>query len=190
MQTSASATPSADDALARAFAARVPVALEEAYRRFGGTLVAVARATLGSDDDARDCVHDALLHVWLRPEAYRIERGALRAFLIVCVRNAALDRKRNAARRFAIDRQIAQTTACDVERTAETDYVEHARLVDALAALPLEQRTVIGLAYFGECSQAQIAARLGVPLGTIKSRASLGLRRLALAMRQTQGQST
>jgi len=135
-------------------------------------------------------VHDALLRVWLRPTAYRLERGELRAFLIVCVRNTAIDRKRSAARRFSREEAVRSEPTCAIETLPETDYVEHAKLVRALETLPPEQRAVIGLAYFGELSQSQIATRLNAPLGTIKSRAALGLRRLALALGRTPGDIT
>jgi RNA polymerase sigma-70 factor, ECF subfamily len=164
-------------ALGDAFAAHVPGAFEEAYRRYGPLLRAAARHVLGAEADARDCVHDALVRVWSREGAYRSERGALRAFLVVCVRNEAIARRRATERRIALE----QRTASDPER-ADVDPAERLAIRAALAALPREQRDVLELAYWGEYSQAEISARLAVPLGTIKSRASLGLRKLARAL--------
>jgi RNA polymerase sigma-70 factor (ECF subfamily) len=159
--------------LATAFAAHAPGALEEAYRRYAPLLRAAARHVLGADDDARDCVHDALIRVWSRPGAYRPERGALRAFLVVCVRNEAISRRRSASRAVALERRVAE------DPLPAIDPAERIAIRSALAALPREQRDVIELAYWGDCTQAEIAARLAVPLGTIKSRAALGLRKLA-----------
>ncbi|HEY5340501.1 MAG TPA: sigma-70 family RNA polymerase sigma factor [Candidatus Aquilonibacter sp.] len=162
-----------DRELDAAFAAHVDGALEEAYRRHSAALQAAARHVLGVAGDARDCVHDALVRVWSKEGAYRPERGALRAFLIVCVRNEAIARKRSAGRHLASEQRAATVPAFGI------DVAERVAIRSALAALPREQRDVIELAYWGDYTQAEIASRLGIPLGTIKSRAALGLRKLA-----------
>jgi RNA polymerase sigma-70 factor (ECF subfamily) len=162
--------------LASAFAAHAPGALEEAYQRYGVLLRAAARHVLGNDADVRDCVHEALIRVWSREGAYRPARGALRAFLVVCVRNEAISRRRSTARQVALERRSANDAVTAV------DPAERIAIRAALAALPPEQRAVIELAYWGDYTQTEIAAKLAVPLGTIKSRASLGLRKLARAL--------
>jgi RNA polymerase sigma-70 factor, ECF subfamily len=163
-----------DDAeLAAAFAAHADGALEEAYRRYGSLLRAAARHVLGADGDAHDCVHDALIRIWSRG-IYRTERGALPAFLVVCVRNEAISRRRSATRQVALERRVASENVDD-----GFDPAERITIRTALATLPREQRNVIELAYWGRYTQAEIADRLAVPLGTIKSRASMGLRKLA-----------
>jgi RNA polymerase sigma-70 factor (ECF subfamily) len=170
-----------EDDLVAQFVARRPQALEEAYRAYAPVLYSVARHVLGNDADAQDCVHDALVRVWTRPGTYRPERGSLRGFLSVCVRNEAIARKRDAARHFAIERRLGEA---DPKRPYELDvddFVERSRLREALATLPDEQRAALELAYFGHLSQTQIAEKLGAPLGTIKSRVALGLRKLQLA---------
>ena len=172
-----------DDELATAFAAHEADALDEAYRRHAPLLLRVARDVLGNRGDAEDCVHDALMRVWRNPGSYRRERGALRAFLTVCVRNDALARRRSAARHLEIEARLARENAVESDESLErVDPIARARIANALAALPAEQRRVIELAYFGGRTQTEIAAFLHVPLGTIKSRASMGLRKLALAL--------
>ena len=166
-----------DRDLDTAFAAHADGALEEAYRRYASILQTAARHVLGDAADARDCVHDALVRVWSKPDAYRIERGALRAFLIVCVRNEAISRKRSALRLVATERRAASAPAFVV------DLAERVAVRAALDVLPREQRAVIELAYWSDYSQPEIAARLNVPLGTIKSRAALGLRKLARTLK-------
>ena len=170
-----------DEELARAFAEHAEGALEESYRRYATLLVGVARQILGADGDAEDCLHDVLMRLWLGSHAYRPERGTLRAFLVVCVRNDALARRRAATRHREIDDRLARERDV-VVAPFDSDPVERARLGAALRALPPEQRTVIDLAYFGGRTQTEISAALGVPLGTVKSRASLALRKLALAL--------
>jgi len=163
-----------DRDLEAAFAAHADGALEEAYRRHAPALQAAARHVLGTAGDARDCVHDALIRVWSKEGAYRPERGALRAFLMVCVRNEAISRKRSDVRHVATEERAALATPI-----FGIDAAERVAIRSALSTLPREQRDVIELAYWGDFTQAEIASRLGIPLGTIKSRAALGLRKLA-----------
>jgi RNA polymerase sigma-70 factor, ECF subfamily len=167
-----------DEELAENFVARRPEALEEAYRAYASTLYSVARHVLGNDSDAQDCVHDALLRVWGRPGAYSPERGSLRAFLSVCVRNEAIGRKREAARHFLIEQRMAATQPEQPYELEVADPIDRARLHAALGTLPTEQRQALELAYFRYLSHTQIAEKLGVPLGTIKSRLAMGLRKL------------
>jgi RNA polymerase sigma-70 factor (ECF subfamily) len=163
-----------DRELDAAFAAHADGALEEAYRRHAPALQAAARHVLGTAGDARDCVHDALVRVWAKEGAYRPERGTLRSFLIVCVRNEAISRKRSDVRHVASERRAAVATPA-----FGVDVAERVAIRSALSTLPREQRDVIELAYWGDYTQAEISSRLGIPLGTIKSRAALGLRKLA-----------
>jgi len=168
-----------DRDLEAAFATHADGALEEAYRRYSDVLQAAARHVIGSAGDARDCVHDALIRVWSKEGAYRPERGALRAFLVVCVRNEAISRQRSDVRHVATERRAAPVAAASFG----VDVAERVAVRSALATLPREQRDVIELAYWGDFTQVEIAARLGIPLGTIKSRAALGLRKLARTLK-------
>jgi len=175
-----------NDRIAADFLARRSGALEAAYGAFGTALYSSARSVMGNDDDAQDCVHDALLRVWQQANSYRSERGELRTFLLACVRNEALSRKRNAARHFRIEQQAAASERRDYEIEV-TDYVERDRLRRAIATLPIEQRAALELAYFEHLSQTQIAERLDIPLGTIKSRLAMAVRKLHTAMVASEG---
>jgi len=132
--------------LVAAFVAREHDALERAYRSYGRLLYSVARQVLVGDAEAQDCVHDALLRVWQRPETFRPERGSLRAFLTVCVRNEAIGRKRSAARHFTIEQRLVENEG-DVRYEFEIeDHAELAHLRHALGTLPAEQRRALELA--------------------------------------------
>lgn len=178
-----SRTPGLEDpSLVADFVARRPDALERAYRAYAVALYSIGRHVLGNDEDAQDCVHDAIMRVWLRPESFRPERGSLHAFLSVCVRNEAVSRKRIAARHFYAERRVvADTGVIEYELEIE-DHVELTNLRKALALLPPEQRQALELAYYQHLSHTQIAQALDVPLGTIKSRLALGLRKLQAAL--------
>ena len=176
-----------DKQLAMGFVARRSSAFDEAYRRYGDTCFSVALQVLRSPDDAQDCVHDAFLRVWRRRDSYSADRGSLRAFLIACVRNEALSRRRSAARHRSIEEREAVREPTVTAEIDVPDFVENARVHRALDGLPSEQRRALELAYFGGMTHREVAAALNEPLGTIKSRISLGLRRLGKELRAPQG---
>jgi RNA polymerase sigma-70 factor (ECF subfamily) len=140
-------------------------------------LYAVARHALADAALAEDCVHDALLRVWRSPNRFEGNDLMLRAYLIACVRNEATAILRSRTRRDARERKaVALEVVPDAEPLA--DPVEAARLRAALERLPAEQRAALELAYYGHKTHVEVAAELGVALGTIKSRISLGMRKL------------
>jgi RNA polymerase sigma-70 factor (ECF subfamily) len=180
--------PAGDDPrLLADFLARNGSGLEAVYRAYRTPLFSVARHVLGNDDDAADCVHDALMRVWERAGSYRPERGSLRAFLMACVRNEALTRKRNANRHLRIEARLARSEPPAYEFEVD-DTVERDRLRRALAALPSEQRAALDLTYLHQLTHAQTAERLGEPLGTVKGRLRLALSKLQAALNGGTGQ--
>lgn len=170
-----------DDTLARAFSARERWAFDEAYRRYSALLYSAAYNVLQDPADAQDCVHDVLVRVWKNPNAYHTTRGHVRNFLVVCVRNDAISRRRSLQRRSVLVDRLAQQTPSS-EDFEPVDFIQHRRLHDALNALPEEQRAPLVLAYFRGKTHVEIARELGAPLGTVKSRISLGLRKLGAAL--------
>ena len=182
MATSATSGQGAEEAsLAQAFARREAWAFDEAYRRYGSLLFSVALNVLHNAEEAEDCVHDVLVRVWRNPAAFAVQRGTVRGFLVVCVRNDAISRQRTASRRARLSERIGHESQA-VEEIEIADYIEHARVREALAHLPADQRQAVTLAYFGGKTHVEIARDLNQPLGTIKSRISLGLRKLGAAL--------
>lgn len=166
-----------DSALAEAFAAHERWAFEEAYARYASLLYSTAYHVVGNGEDAEDAVHDALARIWRSPGAYTRSRGAIRSFLVVCVRNEAVSRVRSKQRRLRlVERVAAEPEEHDELRVV--DVIEHDRLRDAMTKLPPEQRRPLELAYFEQLSHTEIARTLDQPLGTVKSRIAMGLRKL------------
>jgi RNA polymerase sigma-70 factor (ECF subfamily) len=169
-------------AIARADAA----ALASFYERYSRAVVSAALAVVRDRAEAEEVAQEAFLRVWLRARSYDPGRGRAGAWLLRLTRHLALDllrRRRLTLVAIGGDHGDAWPTepgdgsANDVE--SEILVAERRRLVRAaLRGLPATQREVIEHAYYGGLSQAEIAARLGLPLGTVKSRTSLGLRRL------------
>jgi RNA polymerase sigma-70 factor (ECF subfamily) len=182
MATAASRPEAAEErALAQAFARRERWAFDEAYRRYDSLLYSVALNVLHNAEDAEDCVHDVLVRVWKNSHAFAVDRGSVRAFLVVCVRNDAISRQRASARRMRLNERIAPAEDT-VEELPFEDFIEHRRIREAIAQLPEEQREAVLLAFFRGKTHVEIAQQLGQPLGTIKSRISLGLRKIGAAL--------
>lgn len=182
MATAATPHEGVDEfALAQAFARRERWAFDEAYRRFGSLLYSVAFNVLHRAEDAEDCVHDALVRVWKNPRTFTADRGSVRSFLVVCVRNEAISRTRSAARRERLAQRVGEQ-ADTTEDLQIHDFVEEQRVREALALLPDDQRRAVTLAYFGGKTHVEIARELNEPLGTVKSRIALGLRKLGTAL--------
>ncbi len=173
--------PGDDDTLAAAFAARERWAFDEAYRRYAPSLYSAAYNVLGNAEDAADCVQDALTRVWRSPHAYRRERGLVRSFLVVCVRNEAISRRRSQLRRQHLEARLAAEPQ-EHEVLRAGDPIERDRLRAALAKLPPQQRVPLELAYYEGKTHAEISDELREPLGTVKSRIAAGLRKLAAAL--------
>jgi RNA polymerase sigma-70 factor (ECF subfamily) len=162
-----------DELLEHAFARGDASAYESAYRRYGARLYSTSLRLLRNDALAQECVHDVLLRLWQRRDAYSPQRGDLLAFLVACVRNNALSRLRNDARRRDIVAGAREATY-----DLEEDPIERDRIARAVSELTDTQRHMVELAYYKNMTHSEIASELGEPLGTIKSRIAAALRAL------------
>lgn len=137
-------------------------------------------------DGAEDVVQDSFLGLWRSAARYQRGRGSVRAWLLGIVHNRSIDalragRKRE--RRRAGIEHIEERL--DGGQALEDDLVRREQggeVRDALSDLPVDQRRVLLLAYFGGLTQAEIAEELDVPVGTVKGRARLGLAKLRDAL--------
>lgn len=163
-------------------------ALGALYDRFGGLAFGLAYRILGERGAAEDVVQEAFLSIWRRAATYQPGRGTARTWLLSVIHHRAIDRVRGAAGRAQqnagleeADRLVARE---DPWASVETTLLGETLRI-GLGALPTEQRQTIELAYFEGCTQTQIAERLGVPLGTVKGRTRMGLRKLRELLDQT-----
>ena len=152
-------------------------AFDEVYRRVRPAALAVATQICGRAA-AEDAVQSGFLSAWTAVGRFRPERGNARSWLLSITRNRAIDVLREQRRRGPVAELEFEPE--DPERTeALVARKEMSRDVRrALHGLPADQREVLELAYYSELSQAEIASTLRVPLGTVKGRARLGLRKL------------
>jgi RNA polymerase sigma factor (sigma-70 family) len=171
---------------------RIARADDDAFRRLFGryapTAMALAQRVLRQPHLAEETVQEAFLSVWKNPAAYDAQRGSVRAWLMSTVHHRAVDmvRREEAQRRRAEESVRDLDVAPDDPAEVVVEEIglpeERAAVRRALEDLPPEQRRVIELMYFGGRSQSQISAELGLPLGTVKSRTLLGMRRLRAAL--------
>lgn len=175
------------DALVDDFSARRPGGFDRAYALWSRVLFSVARHVLGDDARAEDCVHDALLRVWNARNTFEGDRAMLRGYLIASVRNHAIASSRSESRRAARELRAARLSPQMSDDAPVVDPVETQRVRDALARLPDEQRTAIVHAYYRNQTQAEISQELGVPLGTIKSRIAMAMRKLQTELAVSAG---
>jgi RNA polymerase sigma-70 factor (ECF subfamily) len=167
-----------DELLLQAVARGDRDALGALYDRCAGEMWAVALRFLGGAREAEDLVHDVFLEAWHRARHYDRTRGSVRTWLMLRLRSRALDWLRSARRNVLVG---FEETKVDPAAIAEPDVAWRGdrELHGGLADLPREQRIVLELAYFAGYSHAEIALRLEIPLGTVKSR----MTRAILALR-------
>jgi RNA polymerase sigma-70 factor, ECF subfamily len=152
------------------------------YDRHCDAAFGLAYRMVGTRGLAEDVVQEAFLALWRGAARYDVARGSVRSWVLGIVHNRAIDALRRTLvheRRRASDEGLDRTVA-SVERTdAEAISNEDARFVRAaLDALPPDQRRVVELAYFSGYTHTEIAEAIDAPLGTVKGRMRLGLRRL------------
>lgn len=158
-------------------------ALGDLHDRYAGTLLATAIRILGSRREAEDLVHDVLMEVWQKSADYDPERGSVRTWILIRLRSRALDRCRRAGR-FRVE-TLEERDLDDLGLAGGDDpghSLDHERVRRALHELPPAQRQVLELAYFEGLSATEIAERLAVPVGTVKSRTASGLAKLRAAL--------
>jgi RNA polymerase sigma-70 factor (ECF subfamily) len=159
-------------------------AFQGLFRRYSAQALALAQRVLRQSALAEETVQEAFLSVWRNPTGYDAGRGSVRAWLMSTVHHRAVDQ----VRREEAQRRRAEEAVADVDvdggDPAETVVdelglpAEREAVRRALGDLPAEQRQVIELMYFGGMSQSKISESLGLPLGTVKSRTLLAMRRL------------
>lgn len=129
---------------------------------------------------AEDLTQDAFLKVW-RSAGYRPGRGSVRTWILSIVRNRGIDRIRSLASRRRtqdrLERSAPRSQPSEAFAEAWRGYLSE-RVVEALGALPPEQREVITLAHLHGRTHEEIARHLGLPVGTVKGRMRLGLKKL------------
>jgi RNA polymerase sigma-70 factor, ECF subfamily len=155
-------------------------ALEGLYERYRTMAYSIALRITAEPTLAEDVVQEAFLGAWRNAARYVAGRGSVKTWLLSIVHHRAIDairRRRPTTELPASDAPTAQPEALTLPDVwaAVADSLDRAAIAVALDAISNVQREAIELAYFSGLTQVEISDRLGVPLGTVKSRMRLGL---------------
>jgi RNA polymerase sigma-70 factor (ECF subfamily) len=161
-----------DSGLLVRVARRDQAALTELFHRYGGRVLAYVRAMAGPGFPHEDAVQDIFLALWQKAGLYAPEGGEAAGWIFTLTRHKVLDLKRS-------QRRVREWGDLDLETldtpTPAEDPTLAPSLQKALAALPEDQRAAIRLAYYGDLTYDEAARRLGLPVGTVKTRIRTGL---------------
>ena len=159
-------------------------AMSQMYMLLWPMLGALAERIVGDENDAKEVVQDVLLKVWREAPHYRAELGTAMGWIVVLTRNRALDVRRKNLRsprpNSDAAEHVLQAIMSDEPSPEVAASASEARneISDALAQLRPEQQQLIHLSYFQGSSHGEIAAQLGWPLGTVKTRLLMAVRAL------------
>jgi RNA polymerase sigma-70 factor (ECF subfamily) len=151
------------------------------YDRHGSAAYSLSYRMMGEKQAAEDLMQDAFLKVWRNAESYRTERGSVRTWILSIVHNRGIDQLRSlASRRRTQDRVEASAPVSQPsEAFAQTwRNSQREQVREALGTLPAEQLKILELAYFSGYTHVEIAELLELPLGTVKGRMRLGLKKI------------
>jgi RNA polymerase sigma-70 factor (ECF subfamily) len=165
-------------------------AFEVVYERHSAAAFSLAYRMMGTRSGAEDVTQDAFLSLWRSGARYDRARGSVRTWVLGIVHHRAIDALRRATvhdRRRAGDEGIEERFEASERTDLEAARREEAGTVrEALSTLPADQCQVIELAYFGGFTHTEIADMLEAPVGTIKGRMRLGLKKMRAQLGEGQ----
>jgi RNA polymerase sigma-70 factor (ECF subfamily) len=178
-----------DEVLMSLIKDRDEAALTMLYYRHGKLLKSVMSRCVYDDHHCEDLLQEVFVEIWNRADHYSEEKGRALGWLITLARRRALDRVRRFQAYYRAEQRLREREEVEsgdqmLDGDAEIQQRDiGSRLEEALGQLPPAQADAVRMAYIEGLSQRDIVARTGIPLGTIKTRIELGLRKLRGAMR-------
>ena len=171
--------------------ARQSAALDELYARYRPLIGKIVLEILPNESDAEEALQDVFMEIWNRAANFDAQKGKALGWIICMARRRSIDhyrkirRRADAGEKLRLENEAGQGALGEsFVGTIGSGGGAHATdlrrfLAHIVASLPPEQGRVIHLSYFQDLSQREIASRTGIPLGTIKTRLDLALRKLA-----------
>ena len=160
---------------------RDEAAVADLYRRYSGPLYSLAYQVTGADRYAQEVVQEVFLAVWRDSTRFDPSRGAVSSWLFALTRHKAIDlvrKEANVWKRSAPETELERHEAPEDVDDAAWANIRRERVLAAMEALPEAQRTCVELAFFSGLTHVEVAEKLGIPLGTAKTRIRTGLLRL------------
>lgn len=184
-----------DDELLTRVASGEEWAFRSIYDRYADLVYSVALRVLGDGAAAQDVAQDVFVRLWRNPGSFDPQRGRFMPWLLSVTRNRAVDEVRSRGRRRLRELPPIEGAEDPIDIGAPDPAWqavlagERRAVRRALVSLPPEQREAIELAYFGGLTQQEIAARLATPLGTVKTRVRLAMKKLRVVL-EVEAEST
>jgi RNA polymerase sigma-70 factor (ECF subfamily) len=163
-----------DEVLVLAMAGGDRAALATLYERHASLLLGLALRIVRERREAEDLLHDVFLEAWRTAKDFDPRRGRVRTWLAIRMRSRALDLQKSAR----VSRNTGDAGLDLLVDDGDAASPDHGRVRRALAELGTDQRRVLELAYFEGLSCTEIAERVAIPVGTVKSRIAAGMDRL------------
>ncbi|HEV7402623.1 MAG TPA: sigma-70 family RNA polymerase sigma factor, partial [Chthoniobacteraceae bacterium] len=168
---------------------REPEAISHLHDRYASTLKALIMRVLHNDAESDDMLQEIFVEIWDRAGSYDPLKGKALGWIVTLTRRRAIDRLRKREAYGRMEERLLEETKRDPHESVAhvEDDVAHAEMREHLnrvmATLPVAQKEVIELAFYKGMSQREIAASTGIPLGTIKTRIELAMKKIADALR-------
>jgi RNA polymerase sigma-70 factor, ECF subfamily len=155
-------------------------ALAQLYDNYRVILFGLLIRILNSREEAEDVLQEVFLQVWRRARDFDETRGKPFTWLVTLARSRAIDRLRSLGARDRVAQASVREASEEVSDAARDTFrsEQRALVTSALSQLPEEQKRPLVLAYFDGLTQSEIAAKLGAPLGTVKTRMRAGMIKL------------
>lgn len=178
--------------IVRRIVAGEPEALAELYDRYSGMLLGLARRVVGTTAEAEEVLQECFLQVWNQASRYDPARSSVSTWLVLITRSRAIDRLRG---RKVVDKAVTAIKQQKPDTHTSPKGVgdvlmqeRRKRLHSEMQKLPDEQREVLELAFYRGMTQREISEQTGVPLGTVKTRTLLAMRKLRKALQDDIGE--
>jgi RNA polymerase sigma-70 factor (ECF subfamily) len=151
------------------------------YDRHGRSAYSLAYRMMGDRQAAEDLVQDSFIKIWRSATSYRAERGSVRTWILSITHNRGIDHIRSTSSRRRTQERVEMTTETTQPSEAFSETwrnSQRSQVQQALKTLPDEQLKILELAYFSGYTHAEIAEMLDIPLGTVKGRMRLGMKKI------------
>jgi RNA polymerase sigma-70 factor (ECF subfamily) len=178
-----------DETLMAMIQRKEQIAISHLHDRYASTLKALIMRVLHNDAESDDMLQEIFVEIWDRAGSYDPLKGKALGWIVTLTRRRAIDRLRKREAYGRMEERLLEETRRDPQESIAhvEDDVAHAEmrehLTRVMATLPVAQKEVIELAFYKGMSQREIAASTGIPLGTIKTRIELAMKKIADALR-------
>jgi len=174
-----------DEELMARITERDEPAIAALYRRHLPLLRTIVARVLNNDSDVDDLIQEIFVEIWKQAERYDVEKGKALGWIVTLSRRRAIDKLRKKQAYFRAGERLRMETETHkdhaVHQGADEDAIatDRRQIIEGImATLPDAQREALHMAFYCGLSQREIAARTGIPLGTVKTRIELAMRKV------------